>query len=253
MDIIIDALDAIERLNSSEQDAFLASFDDREGFRKYLSETQKRKGKVITSPRFGFKPRAFGGGRHPDSDAADIYFERFRRSKLLFIAAIDTGYRATDLRLLKRTSIDDINRVATVIPEKTRRKSGKAAVVALSDRCYSAILDSTNGAVTNTEYVFSTAEGRPYSVATVKRYFSIAKKIAGITRRCRINDLRHTFASNLASNGCNLLVIRDALGHTSTRMSERYAKPSEASLDTMRDALNRAAGTTRSTTRDSKR
>jgi hypothetical protein len=35
-----------------------------------------------------------------------------------------------------------------------------------------------------------------------------------------------------------VLEIRDALGHTTVRMSERYAKPNERALDRMREALN---------------
>jgi integrase len=52
--------------------------------------------------------------------------------------------------------------------------------------------------------------------------------------RPRSNDLRHTFGSNLASEGVSLIEIRDALGHTSTRTTERYAKPDGRSLE--RDA-----------------
>ena len=98
------------------------------------------------------------------------------------------------------------------------------------------------------EYVFATDEGRPYSEATLRRYFALANKLAGITRRCRLNDLRHTFASNLASEGMSLLEIRHALGHTTVRMSERYAKPNDRALDRMREALNarqRRSGATR--------
>jgi integrase len=94
---------------------------------------------------------------------------------------------------------------------------------------------------------------RPELDAQSSVYFALAKQFAEITRRCRLNDLRHTFANNLASDGCNLLIIRDALGHTTTRMSERYAKPSAAALEIMRATLNRRAAaassrTTRGTT-----
>lgn len=236
-------------MNESEQDAFLASFDDRAGFMRYLAETQKRSGKVVRSARFGFNERRFGGGLKPDSDAADVYFSRFQRSKLLFVAALDTGLRETDLRLLKRTSVDLSKGIVTV----TTTKTGKTAIIALSDRCRKVMVEAMSQPVASTEYVFTTDVGKPYSVATINRYYSVAKRLAGITRRCRLNDLRHTFASNLANDGCNLLIIRDALGHTTTRMSERYAKPGDAALEVMRASLNRratsAASTTRGTTR----
>lgn len=220
-------------LSDEEQDRFFAAFDDRGGFIADLRKRRK-KGKVVRSARFGFKERYFGGSRRDDSEAADVYFERFRRSRLLFTAAVDLGYRVTDLRLLKRSAVDLKKGLVTIIT----RKTGKGAAVALSDRCRDAIEEAMSSAVANAEYVFTTEEGQPYSETTVRRYFALAKKLAGITRRCRINDLRHTFASNLASEGLSLLDIRDALGHTTVRMSERYAKPNERALERMREALN---------------
>jgi site-specific recombinase XerD len=57
--------------------------------------------------------------------------------------------------------------------------------------------------------------------STIKRYFTTAKALAGITRRFRLHDQRHTFASTLASKGINSFTLRDLLGHTSTRTTER--------------------------------
>jgi len=235
-------------LSDTEQQRFLNAFDDEAAFVAYLKKKQRR-GKVVRSARFGFKDRSFGGSRKPDSDAAKIHFKRFQRSKLIFTAAIDLGLRESDLRLLKRSSVDLTRNVVAI----TTQKTGKPAVVALSDRCRAVIVEATSHPVVSTEYVFTTEEGRPYSESTLRRYFAIAKKFAGITRRCRLNDLRHSFASNLASEGLSLLDIRDALGHTTVRMSERYAKPNEHALERMRDALNRSqkrvSGDTRSDTR----
>jgi site-specific recombinase XerD len=88
-----------------------------------------------------------------------------------------------------------------------------------------------------TEYVLLTPEGKPYSESTIKRYFKTAKAIAGITRRFRFHDQRHTFASTLASKGINSFTLRDLLGHTSTRTTERYARPSLEALEAVREAL----------------
>lgn len=170
----------------------------------------------------------------PESEAAAIYFQRFQQSKLIFTAAVDLGYRETDLRLLKRTDVDLRKGVASI----TTQKTDKTATVALSDRCRDALVTAMFNHVASTEYVFCTEDGKPYSESTLRRYYEIAKQLAGITRRCRLNDLRHTFASNLASEGLSLLDIRDALGHTTVRMSERYAKPNAHALERMRQALN---------------
>ena len=53
----------------------------------------------------------------------------------------------------------------------------------------------------------------------------LKKGIAGITRRPRIHDLRHTFGSNLSSQGVPVQMVAKMTGHSSTRMTDQYARP----------------------------
>ena len=87
-------------------------------------------------------------------------------------------------------------------------------------------------------YAFTTIEGKPFSVSKINRAFGRAKILAKIERRCRFKDLRHTFGSNLASRGISLQKIARAMGHASTRTTERYAKPSAESLLEIAAALD---------------
>lgn len=77
-----------------------------------------------------------------------------------------------------------------------------------------------------------------FSEMRVRRAFDLAKKLAGITRRLRLHDLRHGLGSRLASRGVSLPVIGKLLGHSTYRMTERYARPDRASLV---DAIGRLA------------
>jgi integrase len=221
-------------LSTAEQAAFLSAFDNEQGFRERIQTKRKSSGKSAVSDRY-LSERPFGGGMLPDSEAASIYFDRFQRSKLLFTTALDTGLRLTDLRLLKTRDVDLDGRFISVITGKR----GRQAVIALSDRCHEALAEAMS--TSRGEHVFTVDGVEPYPESSIRRYFRIVKQIAGITRRFRIHDLRHTFGSNLTSGGVPLTVVASGLGHSSTRMAERYSNTSPAALELMRAALNGAA------------
>ena len=167
------------------------------------------------------RPRRFGGGLTKECEGAGIYFERFRAAKPLFVVALETGLSKRDLLGLKWSEV--------------------GAQIPLSKACRQALKECGRRAAKAPECVFVTEAGVPYSVSTLERLFKLAKAIAEIERRLRFHDLRHTFASRLASENQSLQVIARTLGHTSTRMAERYARPDEDTLRGVARALDRDA------------
>jgi integrase len=73
----------------------------------------------------------------------------------------------------------------------------------------------------------------------VGRVFTPALRKAKI-HDFRWKDLRHTFASRLRKAGVDIQDIRDLLGHTSTRMTERYAHLAPGKLHGVIQRLNRS-------------
>lgn len=69
-------------------------------------------------------------------------------------------------------------------------------------------------------HIFAGSVGGP--LQDVRRTWSTACKSAGIGA-VRLHDLRHTFASLVASSGASLVVIGELLGHSSTQTTKRYA------------------------------
>ena len=163
-----------------------------------------------------------------------IEFQRFQAAKALFIVGLETGITQADLLGLKWSSVDFKNDWIRIERGKTR----VPALIPLSRRCRAALSECRKRKVVS-EFVFLGVDFRPYSVKTIQTYHRKAKAIAGITRRFRFHDIRHTFASNLASAGVSLQQIARCLGHATTKMSERYARPDEASLRTVVAALDR--------------
>jgi len=72
----------------------------------------------------------------------------------------------------------------------------------------------------NSPWVFCHPDGA--RIGDVKRSFASACERAEIAN-FRIHDLRHTCAAWLVSAGVPLAEVRDLLGHTTVRMTERYA------------------------------
>ena len=70
------------------------------------------------------------------------------------------------------------------------------------------------------EYVFCDEKGEPFT--RLDRSFNTALKRAGITN-FRFHDLRHCFASYLAIDGISIYIISKLLGHSSVKVTERYA------------------------------
>ncbi len=72
--------------------------------------------------------------------------------------------------------------------------------------------------------VFTTGLGTPVSATNLlKRSFYPILARAGIGRHVRFHDLRHSAATLLLTMGVPLKVVAGVLGHSTTRVTERYA------------------------------
>jgi integrase len=220
-------------LSREELRAFVGAFDDEAGFRTLIAE-EHAPGPVRISDHFGGRPRVFGGGLTRDSLGAGYYFDRFHAARVLFVVALETGLSKRDLLGLRWASVDLENGWVRA----TRGKTKVEAQIPISAACRAALKDCDGRDVRSAEFVFVNEEGKPYPASTLLRHFEIAKKLAGIRRRFRFHDLRHTFASRLASRGQSLQVIARALGHTTARMAERYARPDEEAMRGIAAALD---------------
>lgn len=78
--------------------------------------------------------------------------------------------------------------------------------------------------------------GKP--IGDFKKGFDAARKRAGLPH-VRFHDLRHTVASRLLNAGYPLKVVKDILGHSDIRTTERYAHLESSTLNqAMHDALS---------------
>ncbi len=217
-------------LNDEERLAFLGAFDDESAFKQDVAK-RRREAHVIVSEHF-HSPRRFGFGPNPDSDSTRERFERFRSLKPIFVVAIETGLRKMDLLNLEWGQVDLDGGFIRLLMKKTK----KWAVVPISAFCRAALEECRSRRVAR--YVFISHDGSRIPDIALRRSFLRAKRIAGVTRRFRFHDLRHTAACTLASAGVSLQVIQKILGHTSSKMTERYVRVNDAAIAEARTALD---------------
>lgn len=194
-------------MSDEERGAFLAGFDDAARFRR---ETETNGAK------------------------ADVMFSFHRALRPVFVVALETGLSRGDL--LSLTWAD----VAGPVIRRPRGKTRVEAVIPVSAACREALDELKARPLVGRRVFLSPLSGRPLAIDTLEVHFRLAKRVAGITRRLRFHDLRHTFASRLASRGVSLQVIARALGHSSIAMSQRYARPDDASMRAVLEALGPA-------------
>ncbi len=223
-----------QELSEEEQAKLLAAFDDEAGYMRRLARSRVE------------DIAKHGQAKHPvpDGDAAKVYFSFFSSSKPLFVVALETGIAKADLRTLAWSHIS-----GGVIRLK-RTKTGVDAVIPVSAACAAALKELKERPVVGAR-VFLGPNGKPVCWDTVKMHFKLAKELAGIRRTVRFHDLRHTFASRLASRGISLQVISKALGHRSVQMSARYARPDEDAMLSIKRALD--GGETNTSTNSERR
>lgn len=195
-------------LNRVERAALLGAFDDLEQFRAYLAEV-RRAGPVRESPHYAVA-RPFGAGLLPNGEAAAWYFRRLRWTKPIFVVALETGLRRGDLLDLRWESIDMEKGLILLTTSKKLRR----VAIPISRRCREALEELQTKQAVESPWVFLDEHGSRLSDTRIRRCFTLAKRLAKITRRFRFHDLRHTFASTLAVRAFTLGELVERIAET---------------------------------------
>ncbi|MGD9818874.1 MAG: tyrosine-type recombinase/integrase, partial [Desulfomonilaceae bacterium] len=131
----------------------------------------------------------------------------------MVVVAINTGLRARNIADLRWDQVDLERAVVTVMQKGARR-----LVVPLNGAVRSVLMSRPR----DSEYIFRNAETMAPYVVIPRRTFARAKKAAGIDRPFRFHDLRHHFATKIATVAGSLGVVRDLMGHSDLSVSGKY-------------------------------
>jgi integrase len=122
----------------------------------------------------------------------------------------------------------------TWLKSASRTKQRRSHLTPLSAPAQQLLADMRAKAEPGQPYLFPGAPGKPQG--ELKKFWASVCRDAEI-EGARVHDLRHSFASVLASSGLSLPIIGALLGHSSPQVTSRY---SHLMLDPLRQAVETA-------------
>ncbi|MFL6332060.1 MAG: tyrosine-type recombinase/integrase [Pyrinomonadaceae bacterium] len=140
--------------------------------------------------------------------------EKYPHLLPLFDLALNTGMRLREMLLLRKSEVDFPTGRVILPAERTKEKRRK--ILPLNPAALDVL--RTLAADSDGRLLF----GRGFEASYVERQWKAACREAGVAD-LHIHDLRHTFATRLAEAGVNETTIMGLLGHSSLRMTTRYA------------------------------
>ncbi|WP_455531532.1 tyrosine-type recombinase/integrase [Segatella salivae] len=142
--------------------------------------------------------------------------ETIRRA---FALTCFTGIRHCDLATLTYGNIDYSNRLMTFRQSKVQHDSSVSGVpIPLNETLIAIIGKKPEGAKDN-DLVFALP-----SIEASNKALRHWTKRAGIDKHITWHCGRHSFATNLLSNGTNIKVVSELLGHSSLKFTQKYVR-----------------------------
>jgi len=168
--------------------------------------------------------------------APDVATERGLRDKAILELLFSTGLRVSELCAL---SVDDID--LSGVEFSVRGKGDKVRVVFISEsakealRAYIKARKDMNDAMfiqygKNVKKAAKNNEDLRLSPRSVQRVIKRYATIAGITRKVTPHVIRHSFATDLLSNGADLRSVQALLGHANIATTQIYTHVTDRHL-----------------------
>ena len=145
----------------------------------------------------------------------------------LYVLILSTGLRRGEALGLKWENVDlvegviSVKGIITSVKGKTTWGEPKTASsrrnVGLPDFTKSVLIDQKLKQTVESEYVFCTSVGTPYSPRNILRHFKKMAKLSGLPEETTIHSLRHFFVSYALSQGVPVKDVQEIVGHTDSR------------------------------------
>jgi integrase/recombinase XerD len=158
------------------------------------------------------------------------------RDKAILETLFSTGLRVSELAGLK---IDDINLKKDEFT--VRGKGSKLRIVFLSNQAKHYLDSYLKARKDMSQYLFTnhdkagkkrnkTSEDKGLTPRSIQRIVQKYAKIAGITKKITPHVLRHSYATDLLSNGADIRSVQTMLGHSSITTTQIYTHVTDKQL-----------------------
>lgn len=145
--------------------------------------------------------------------------------KRYFMFVLDVGSRLNETRLIEWTDIKPNGRGGFQLSlRKTNTKTGKARVVPLTKNAYGILQELKEEGYKKPFIWINSAD-------SLCAMFRKVRTAVGLTEEYTLHTLRHTCASRLVQSGMQLMLVKEWLGHSTVKTTERYVHLAPTSLD----------------------
>ena len=151
------------------------------------------------------------------------------------------GCRPSEARALKNKNVDLKNRIITisatfsgnVYREKRKGKKARPVTIPIHPELYGYIAGRVSNNLPEAFLFINPTTGKYYHKNTLQKVWDAVREKAGIDKSLRLYDAtRHSFASNLVNSGSTIYMVSKLLGHSSVKMTEKYAHSEVENLRT---------------------
>lgn len=160
------------------------------------------------------------------------------KHRVAILLAYSAGLRVSELCGLQVSDIDSKQMRIRV----RDGKRGRDRYTLLSARVLAVLRDYYRSQRPAPPFLFpSRSPGRPMATKDFGRVVRRAARRSGLAKAVSPHVLRHSFATQLLDDGCDLVTLQHLLGHSSLRSTMRYVHASTARLERVVNPADRIA------------
>lgn len=152
-------------------------------------------------------------------DTIDISDTLGLRNRVVMELLYATGVRVSELVNIKKNNLD-LNNKSIVVTGK----GNKTRIVFFNDVCDKYLrryLNEIKGLSTD-DYLIINKDGKGITTRGIRLIVDKVIKNTSIIKNISPHVIRHTFATHLLNNGCDLLTVQELLGHSSISTTGIY-------------------------------